>query len=300
MPNPGWIKRGGKMFKKILAATEDPTFCDAKIQTAALFANHSNGKLFILHVLESTSSVYRNFVRNFRTGEEVVNNDAYEEKIRSELEKNCAPLSGSCEIKVAAGFPWEEIVKYAKNQDVDLIVVGPHVLGRKPANVQRVIGKIGSTTEGVIQHARCPIMLVNEPVSEKQLPVSNILVAVDYSEPCRDALQFASRLASVTGAKLFVFYMLSDTAGQLPTTPDSSSAGQIEKLSNFCRNIIPAEVKAEFSVSAGERLHLEILKFAKDKDMDLIVMGSCTPKKETEDGIQVALSKASVFGRNVR
>jgi nucleotide-binding universal stress UspA family protein len=267
------------VFQKILAATEVPTYCDAKVQTAALLADKSNGKLCILHVLESTSSMYRNFVRHFRTGEEIVTSVTYEEEVRKEIEKHCAPFLSNYEIKVTDGFPWEAIVKYERDQNVDLIVVGPHSQSRKPADVQRVIGKIGSTAEGVILHTRCPTMLVNGPVSGEKLAFRKILTTIDYSESCKQALSFAVRLTSASNSKLYVFYMAPLAAGDLPTPSDSSIEGEIEKLKTFCRSIT-GDLETEYSVGAGERPHLEILKFARDEDVDLITMGSHTKREK--------------------
>jgi len=247
------------VFQRILAATEEPTFCDTKVQAAALVAGKSNGKLFILHVLESTSSMYRNFVRHFRTCEEIVTNVDYEEEVRKEIEKHCAPFLDNYEIKVTDGFPWEEIAKYDRDQDFDLIVIGPHAESRKPADVRRVIGKIGSTTEGVIHHTHCPIMLVNGPVSGEKLTFKKILTAIDYSESCKHALNFAVKLTSGSDSKLYVFCMLPTAAGDLPRPSDSTIEKEIEKLTTFCKSIT-GDLEAEYSVGVGERPHLEIFE----------------------------------------
>jgi nucleotide-binding universal stress UspA family protein len=257
------------VFQKILAATEEPTYCDAKVQSAAFLAKKNEGKLFILHALESTSSMYRNFVRHFKTGEEIVTSADYEEEVRKEIEKHCASFLENYEINVTDGFPWEEIVKYERKKDVDLIVLGPHTVDRKSVDVRRVVGKMGSTTDGVIHHAHCPVMLVNGPVSEEKLAFRKILTAVDYSESCEYALKYAVKLGAALGSELYVFYMHPPAAGDQK---------EMEKLTIFCREIV-GELEAKFNVGAGERPHLEILKFAKDRDVDLIAMGSHTKRE---------------------
>jgi nucleotide-binding universal stress UspA family protein len=267
------------VFQKILVATDEPTICDAKVQTAALLADRSDGKLIILHVLESTSSMYRNFVRHFKTGEEIVTSAPYEEEVRKEIEKHCSPFLNNYEIKVTDGFPWEKIVKYERDQSVDLIVIGPHSESRKPEDVQRVIGKIGSTTEGVIHHARCPIMLVNRSVSEEKLAFKKILAAVDYSESCRQALNFAVKLIPSLGSKLYIFNMLPAAAEGRSSLPDSIIEKETEKLTHFCQSTT-GYLEVEYRIGEGERPHLEILKFAREKDVDLITMGSNTKSEK--------------------
>jgi nucleotide-binding universal stress UspA family protein len=267
------------MFRKIMAATENPTFCDEKVRTAASLADKNNGKLFILHILESTSSMYRNFVRHFKTGEEIVSDDGYREEVRGEIEKHCGKFVKNSEILVRDGFPWEEVAKLARKRNLDLVVLGPHQHGREPFEVKRTTGKIGTTAEGVVQRAQCPVMLVNGPVSEKRLSFQNILAAVDYSESCGHALNLACRLASESRAKPHVFHMSSAVSETTGETAGFDVERQRRKLEEFCRRI-KADLEAEYIVVQGDRPQLEILKYARDQDMDLILMGSHTKRKE--------------------
>ena len=48
-----------------------------------------------------------------------------------------------------------EILKFAREQKVDLIVVAPHGQG--------VIGSLGSTATGVVNNAHCDVLAVREP-----------------------------------------------------------------------------------------------------------------------------------------
>lgn len=60
------------------------------------------------------------------------------------------------EYSVIRGVPYEEILKFAKNNDIDLIVIGTH--GRK--GIDRVL--FGSTAERVVRHALCPVLTVRQ------------------------------------------------------------------------------------------------------------------------------------------
>jgi nucleotide-binding universal stress UspA family protein len=57
---------------------------------------------------------------------------------------------------LTAGTPWRAIVQTAANLDADLVIVGTH--GRE--GLERVT--MGSVAEKVVQHARCPVLLVRE------------------------------------------------------------------------------------------------------------------------------------------
>lgn len=59
--------------------------------------------------------------------------------------------------KVFFGNPWPSICSYAKDNDIDLIIVTTH--GR--TGLGHVL--IGSTAERIVQHAPCPVLTVKHP-----------------------------------------------------------------------------------------------------------------------------------------
>lgn len=66
----------------------------------------------------------------------------------------------SVETKIATGSPFVEIITFAKDQNVDLIVVGTH--GR--TGLAHVM--IGSVAEKVVRKAPCPVLTVKHPEHE--------------------------------------------------------------------------------------------------------------------------------------
>ena len=84
--------------------------------------------------------------------------------------------SENYEIRVTPGFPWEEILRWAREISTDLIVLGPHSTRAEEEGVVRVVGKIGSTVEGVIMHENCPVMIVNPSIQKEALEFKRILV----------------------------------------------------------------------------------------------------------------------------
>jgi universal stress protein A len=65
--------------------------------------------------------------------------------------------------KVFFGNPWPSICSYAKDNDIDLIIITTH--GR--TGLSHVL--IGSTAERIVQHAPCPVLTVKH--SEKDFLV---------------------------------------------------------------------------------------------------------------------------------
>jgi nucleotide-binding universal stress UspA family protein len=63
---------------------------------------------------------------------------------------------------VAVGVPFTRIIEYAKNNAVDLIVMGTHGRGA----LARAI--LGSVTERVVRFAPCPVLAVRVPAGKKR------------------------------------------------------------------------------------------------------------------------------------
>jgi nucleotide-binding universal stress UspA family protein len=272
------------MYKNVLASTDMLDTCDIPVLTAARIAKQYNAKLHILHVLESAySGKYRQFVKHFETGKEIVSGSEYEETAKAALDKACREALvdyDGYDIKVTPGFPWEETLKLGREKRADLIVLGPHSGRAELKGVARVSGTIGSTVEGIIMRERCPVMIVNQPVGEDGLNPGKIMVCVDFSKSCESALQFAIKLAQKHGSQLLTFHMAPlPASGKYPQADLEKELDDLRnKLETFSEGI-PQGVKHESGVWEGTLPHVEILKYAREKGVDLIAMGSHTKEK---------------------
>ena len=155
--------------------------------------------------------------------------------------------------------------------------MGTHSGRAREKGVVRVKGKVGSTAEGVIVDAFCPVMIVNQHLPEEKLQFKKLILAMDFSASCLHAFRFALKLARTCGSKIFAYNML-------PVPPSSRYTQDMydedlkkaqKKLDDLCREI-PPQIDAECRVWGGVHPHLEILKYAARKDADTIVMGSHT------------------------
>ena len=62
--------------------------------------------------------------------------------------------------EVREGSPFYEIIRYAKEQDVDLIIMGTHGRG----GLVHVL--LGSVAEKVVRKSPCPVLTVRHPEHE--------------------------------------------------------------------------------------------------------------------------------------
>ncbi|MGD9175011.1 MAG: universal stress protein, partial [Desulfobacterales bacterium] len=199
------------MFKKVLAATARPLECDESVASANLIAQFNNANLLILYVLESNTSIYRNYVRHYRSGEEIVSNEVYQdqviEKVYTKYSDDFKPPD-KFEFHIAFGVPWMEILKTAREESVDLIILSAHAGKASSEERQRIGGTLGSTAESVIKHERRPVMIVNKTIPQSKVLFEKIMVSIDFSPSCISAFKFAVELAQKRESKLYLFHML--------------------------------------------------------------------------------------------
>ncbi len=142
-------------FKNILFPI-DFSECSQKIFPYALeMARTFEGRLYLLFVVHdisylTTIDVPRDTLMN--TVAEIAR--AGENQIEAFCDKHLSDFPNH-ETKVVTGNPADEIVKFADEQGVDLIVMGTH--GRK--GLDRTL--MGSVADNVIKNAAVPVMTIN-------------------------------------------------------------------------------------------------------------------------------------------
>jgi len=270
------------MFKKILTATDMLEACDVVVITALEIAKKATGRLFVLHVMEPTyfqECGPLETVRNFRTGEETAASHEYREAVKNELDRKCSGALkpfGNYEITISYGRPSIEIRRWARKHKADIIVLGPHA-GKIEGDKDLIGTPIGNTVEDVIMYATVPVMIVNRLTPTERLHFKAVMVCIDFSLSCRYAVEFSIKLAKEYGSGLHIFHMVS--AGEQAETKHAGYRSDLKKqLQEFCN--IPEEIPHEYVISEGTHPSSEILHYSREKNIDLIVMGSHTTMTE--------------------
>lgn len=78
------------------------------------------------------------------------------------LEKVSPPEDVPFRRKFIVGSPADELVRYAKENDIDLVVMGTH--GR--TGLTRLL--MGSVAEAVVRRSGCPVLTIKQPSEELQ------------------------------------------------------------------------------------------------------------------------------------
>ena len=150
------------MFKKILLATTPTDESRGASDLAFALARPSSSKLYVFHAFGLPEEGWGNMRYLLPSGRVDEAAQALEEHFKDDLKK-----VDDYEIKVVPGVPQDEILRFARKENVDIIVMGPH---RVEKNQPRIWGMTGSTLQKVSLRARCPVMIVPQDVPPIYLP----------------------------------------------------------------------------------------------------------------------------------
>lgn len=89
---------------------------------------------------------------------------ASQQQMKTFLEKNLAGCSVPIVSRVVGGRPFVEIIQYAREAKISLIVIATHGRGA----LQQVL--LGGTAEKVVRKAPCPVLTVRHPEHEFAMP----------------------------------------------------------------------------------------------------------------------------------
>jgi len=279
------------MFNKILFATTASPTCDNAAKVAFDLELKWDAKLYVFHVLGIPSRGYSPFITDVRTGELMEADADYIEWVKEEMKNTYDTLLADCDnavIEAAVGVPYREILRKARKEDIDLIIMGSHTR-QEDVGATRYRSIVGSTMQRVAKSARCPVVIISRPCTTCWKLFSNIVFGTDFSKASDYAYKWAYKLAKEVGAKLHLFH-----ACDLNT----SAAGMVMDQSEIENQIAKAKEKIEkrylskmngydnYEMEVREGIpYVEILKFAREKTGDLIVMAHHTKEIDPEEAL---------------
>lgn len=140
-----------KSYDKIMIATDGSKQVEKAVEAAVQLAKITGARLYAVYVIASAGYTPRNF--------------GWEESLREILEaeakkavtfvEEAGKVSGvKVEPVILEGHPADRIMKFAEQEDMDLIVMG--TLGR--TGLDRFL--LGSIAENVVRHSKTPVMVL--------------------------------------------------------------------------------------------------------------------------------------------
>ena len=142
------------MYETILVATDGSEAAREATAHAVELAQRFDARLYGIAVLESRTE-YDNAIvdpEEIRRRQREQANRALET-----LEATAVEAGVTVETEVRAGVPYEEILAYANEHDIDAIVMG----ARGRSSFRRAL--LGSTADRLVRTTTRPVMLIDEP-----------------------------------------------------------------------------------------------------------------------------------------
>ena len=147
-------------FNHILFCTDFSESANAALPFALDLTKKYGATLHIVHVyqdpsdlseFEISSQMKMDWIRVARSlgTESEKKLEGFCEKIKQEV--------SSCRVKMLRGKPYVEIIRYAKGNGIDLIVLASHGL----SGWEQVL--FGSTAERVLRESPCPVFVIRKP-----------------------------------------------------------------------------------------------------------------------------------------
>ena len=262
-------------IKQILVPTDFSENAQHAVDYAIDLAKHCSAKLHLLHT--PVIPTYLLMDLSYSPGPEAVTrilNDA-QDALDSQA-KGIAAAGIEHFTAIREGTVHEVIRDYAKEHDVDLVIVGTH--GR--TGVTKLM--YGSVTERVIKTVHTPIIIV--PTQGGTAPTS-VVISYDFSGPAKRAAQVAQAIHCAEPGPLHLVHSYLDVWGEY--TDRGAVVGEAaekrrEALRLGLQDMLEADAKAMFPDDAKDvQTHLVTgdpaegtLKVAADVGATLICAGT--------------------------
>ena len=188
-----------------------------------------------------------------------------------------ASWTGQYEVRVGAGAASSTILQMARDEGVDLIVVGTYGVSGFRKHM------FGSTTEGVLRHADFPVLVVPQGASHlhslddrrEVSDIGSVLAPIDFSPLSRRDARVAAGIAAALNVPLLLVHVIAPAgvAGVLDRVRASGldpdvAAEQLLALRAELRGETPIETMLLQGHPAEE-----IASLAERRNVGLVVMG---------------------------
>lgn len=148
------------MFDRILVPTDGSDLAEPAVEMALGLAETHDATLHVLFIVNQPTSV-SGTGEGFSGLDNLL--DTLEQKgqeVTNEVAERAKALDIEATTAVRRGNPHDDILAYANEHNIDVIIMGTH--GR--TGVKRAL--IGSVTEDVVRHAEIPVMTVHQEPEE--------------------------------------------------------------------------------------------------------------------------------------
>ena len=201
--------------------------------------------------------------------ERVAYDEDYVQWVKEEMKNTYGKLmekSSKCILETISGIPHTEILRYARKNNVDLIVMGSSSKEEQETSSYRSYA--GSTLQAVAKSARCPVLVIGRLAASFWGGFSNIVFGTDFSKSADSAFSFALKLAKSLNCKLHIFHALDISAINSGKIIEQNEIEEnLREVRSRIRKKYEPDLKdlADYEVGVWEGIpYVEIVKYARE------------------------------------
>jgi nucleotide-binding universal stress UspA family protein len=162
----GRTEAGMVQIKKVLYATDFSEFSQCALPYALDVCQRHGAELHCVHVLDEVQQYWLDASDGVAVAmlplEEI--RQATEKQLNAWAAQHLQGVGERWVAKLLEGRPFVQIIRYAREQEIDLIVMASHGHGALAAAL------LGSVAEKVVRKAPCPVLTVRVPGHKFEMP----------------------------------------------------------------------------------------------------------------------------------
>lgn len=174
-----------------------------------------------------------------------------------------------CEVVVRAGLPADQILAFAREREIDRIVMGTH----SPGPIGKML--VGSVAEAVLRRSSTPVFIVGPDVvipASRDFTTRTILCAISMHDSSAVVARFAAEVAAQHQARLVLQHVI-----RPQERAEVLSGRSLDDVEADLFGLLPAELQDKVEVQTivvpGDPTE-ELLYQSRAQQADLIVLGA--------------------------
>ena len=216
------------MFEYILLPLDGSSLAERVLPHAVALSKAFNSKLTLLRVINKEDEEDQNNIINPMTWQ-ILKSEA--EAYLKSVQNHLAEIDIDSEIKILEGNPAQQIIDFARNEDVELIIMSSHGSSGVSA------WNINSTVQKVLLRAFMPVMIIRayqeDYGSLTGLKYHRLFLPLDGSKRAECILPLAKSICSAQNSKVFLTHIIEE-----PRLPRQTPLGEdVKKILTQLREI---------------------------------------------------------------
>jgi nucleotide-binding universal stress UspA family protein len=258
---PGWSKPSTILFASEIPANQKAfafALAQAKEFGANLILFHAYDTL-VVAASETSGIRYYDYAAAART----------EKHHLEPMAQQVKDAGLQCEVVVRPGLAADQILAFAREREIDRIVMGTH----SPGPIGKLL--VGSVAEAVLRTAKVPVFIVGPVVvdgSFRNFATRTILCAASLHEASGPVVAFASDLAHEHNARLILQHVI-----RPQDRSEVLASHTLDEIETELMQLVPHKLRNKIAVQTivvpGDPTE-ELLYQSKTQQADLIVLGA--------------------------